>query len=171
MFKTPKLVVIILAAGFCMLMTGIGLAAEKKDMGGWERGSPYNQLYDVSELEKFRAWVVKVTEVIPMPGMSPGVALHVREGNSPGAEITVVHVCPTWFMKPSNIGLKPGDRIKIRGVWAEINGEDVFMAAKIKKGEYFALKVRLTKDGKPFWTMDSKELAAEREAAAPKKKK
>ena len=171
MFRMPKLGVIMMVAGFWMLSAGIGMAADKKDMGGWEIGSPYNRHYDVSEIEKFRAWVVKVTEVTPIPGMSPGVALHVREGNSPGAEITVVHVCPTWFIKPSSIGLKPGDRVKIRGVWAEINGEDVFMASKIKKGDYFSLKVRLTKDGRPFWTMDPKELAAEREVTAPDKKK
>jgi hypothetical protein len=158
-------------AGFWVLSHAIGITADKKDMGGWESGSPYNKLYDVSELERLRAWVVKVAETIPMPGMSPGVVLHVREGNSPGAEITVVHVCPTWFIKPGDIGLKPGDRIKIRGVWAEINGEDVFMAAKIKKGEYFSLKVRLTKNGRPFWTMDPQELAAERDAAAPEEKK
>jgi len=165
MFKRLKLGVIMLAAGFWLLNISTVMTADKQDMGGWEIGSPYNKHYDVSELEKFRAWVVKVTETIPMPGMSPGVALHVREGNTPGSEITVVHVCPTWFMEPSSIGLKPGDRVKIRGVWAEIDGKDIFMAAKIKKGEYFSLKVRLTKDGKPYWTMDPQELAAEREAA------
>jgi hypothetical protein len=171
MFKRLKLGVIILAVGFWLLNISMAMTADKKDMGGWEIGSPYNKHYDVSEVERFRAWVVKVAETVPMPGMSPGVALHVREGNAPGDEITVVHVCPTWFIKPSSIGLKPGDRVKIRGVWAEINGKDVFMASKIKKGDYFSLKVRLTKDGRPFWTMDPQELAAEREAAAPDKKK
>ena len=46
--------------------------------------------------------------------------------------------------------------------WAEIDGKDVFMASKIKKGDFFDLKVRLTKNGKPFWTMDPEELARER---------
>ncbi|MHC4792513.1 MAG: hypothetical protein ACYS8Y_13995, partial [Planctomycetota bacterium] len=127
MLKRSKLGVIILAVGFWLLNNSLAMTADKKDMGGWEIDSPYNKHYDVSEVETFRAWVVKVTETIPMPDMSPGVALHVREGNAPGAEITVVHVCPTWFIKPSSIGLKPGDRVKIRGVWAEINGQDVFM--------------------------------------------
>jgi hypothetical protein len=171
MFKRPKLGVIILALGFWLLNYNMAMTADKKDMGGWEIGSPYNKHYDVSEVERFRARIVKVTETIPMPGMSPGVVLHVREGNTPDAEVIVVHVGPTWFIKPSSIGLKPGDIVKIRGVWAEINGKDVFMASKIKKGEYFSLKVRLTKDGKPFWTMDPQELAAEREAAESDKKK
>ncbi len=171
MYQQVKVSVIIVAFGLWLLNAGICFADQKQNPGGWEIGSPYNQLYDASELESIRAWVVKVTEVVPMPGMSPGVALLVSEGNAPGSETIVVHICPSWFMKPSSIGLKPGDRVKIRGVWTEINGEDVFMASKIKKGEYFVLKVRLTKDGKPFWTMDPNELAAEREAAQPKEMK
>ena len=165
MYHRAKAAIIIVAIGLWLLNTSICFADQNQDMGGWEKGSPYNRHYDVSEVESFKAWVVKVTEVVPMPGMSPGVVLFVREGNTPGAETIAVHVCPSWFMSPKNIGLKPGDRIKIRGVWAEIDGKDIFMAAKIKKGEYFSLKVRLTKDGKPFWTMDPQELAAEREAA------
>ena len=49
------------------------LAEEKKDMQGWEIDSPYNRLYDVREYEKIRAWVIRVKEVIPMPGMSPAI--------------------------------------------------------------------------------------------------
>jgi hypothetical protein len=162
--RLNKLGLVILVVGVLLLDVGYCFAVDEKDMGGWEIGSLYNKHYDTRELEQLRAWIVKVTTVVPMPGMSAGVALHVREGNNPNSEIIVVHVCPTWFMGPSSIGLKSGDRVKIRGAWADINGEDVFMAAKIKKGNHFVLKVRLTKDGKPFWTMDPKELAAEREA-------
>jgi len=53
-------------------------------------------------------------------------------------------------------------RIKIKGVWAEINGKDVFMASKVKQDPDFEIiKVRLTKDGTPFWTMNSEQLAME----------
>jgi hypothetical protein len=137
-------------------------AGSQKDMGGWESGSPYNKFYDASELDSFKARIVKVTEVVPMPGMSRGVALHVKE--SPDDEVIVVHVCPTWYMKSGGIGLKRGDRVKVRGVWAEINGKDVFLASKIKKGNYFVLKVRLTKDGTPFWTMSEDEVNKEKTA-------
>ena len=65
----------------------------------------------------------------------------------------------------AGFALKRGDRIKIRGVWAEINGKDVFLAAEIKKGNFFVLKVRLTKDGTPFWSMSKEELALEKNAA------
>ncbi len=151
------------------ILTVVGLAATAvvaagapKEMGGWEPGSPYNRNYKASELDSFRAEVVKVMEVVPMAGMAPGVALQVKES---GEETVEVQVCPSWYIEPANIGLKRGDKVKIRGVWAEIDGRDVFLASKIKKGDYFTLKVRLTKDGTPFWTMSPEQLAKEKQSA------
>jgi hypothetical protein len=136
------------------------LAEEKRDMQGWEIDSPYNKLYDVREYEKIRAWVIRVKEVVPMPGMSPATALDVREGS----DVFEVQLCPTWYRKPSEIRLKKNERIKLKGVWAEINGKDVFIASKIKKDpDIEILKVRLTKDGTPFWTMTSEQVAMEME--------
>lgn len=128
-----------------------------KDMQGWEEDGSYNKLYKASELDKIKCKVKKVTEVVPMEGMSPAVALIVDDGD--GEEI-LVHVGPKWFLGDS-IGVKRGDTIKMRGSWADVDGEDVFMASKIKKGDFFELKVRLTKNGKPFWTMSPEELAME----------
>lgn len=156
---------ILLALGVVLLATASGTAQDDKNMGGWQLGSKYNQYYDAAELDAFKGWIVKVTEVTPIPGMSKGVALHIRESKDPDDEVIVVHLCPAWFMSTSAIGLKRGDRVKVRGVWAEINGEDVFMASKIKKGDFFALKIRLTKDGTPFWTMDADTLAKEQASA------
>ena len=133
-------------------------AEEKPDMKGWGIDDPYNKHYDVREFEKIRAWVVRVKEVIPMPGMSPATALEIREG----AYVHAVHLCPTWYRKPSEIRLKKNERIKVKGVWAEINGKDIFMASKVKKDPNTEIiKVRLTKDGTPFWTMTPERLAME----------
>ncbi len=133
-------------------------AEEKPDMKGWGIDDPYNKLYDVREFEKIRAWVVRVKEVVPMPGMSPATALDIREG----AYEYEVHLCPTWYRKPSEIRLKKNERIKLKGVWAEIDGKDIFMASKIKKDpDIEIIKVRLTKDGTPFWTMTPEQLAME----------
>lgn len=128
-----------------------------KDMGGWEEDGAYNKLYKASELDKLKCKVKKVTEVVPMKGMSPGIALIADDGDG---EEFLVHIGPKWYLGEST-GITRGDKLKIRGSWAEINGEDVFMASKIKKGDYFELKVRLTKNGKPFWTMSPEELAKE----------
>jgi hypothetical protein len=133
-------------------------AEEQRDMQGWGIDDPYNKLYDVREFEKIRAWVVRVKEVVPMPGMSPATALDVREG----AYIHEVHLCPTWYRKPSEIRLKKNERIKIKGAWAEIDGKDIFMASKVKKDpDTEIIKVRLTKGGTPFWTMTPQRLAQE----------
>ena len=128
-----------------------------KDMGGWEKEGAYNKLYKASELDKLKCRVKKVTEVVPLKGMSPGIALIADDGDG---EEFIVHVGPKWYLGDST-GISRGDKLKIRGSWAEIDGEDVFIASKIKKGDFFELKVRLTKDGTPFWTMTPEELAKE----------
>ena len=147
------LVLISVTLGFSYIQ-----AEEKRDMQGWEIDSPYNKLYDVREYEKIRAWVVRVKEIVPMPGMSPATALDVREGS----DVFEVHLCPTWYRKPSEIRLTKNERIKLKGAWAEVNGKDIFMASKIKKDpDTDIIKVRLTKDGTPFWTMTSEQIAME----------
>ena len=152
--------ILFVAAAFIILTAAGGGAEEKKDMQGWGIDDPYNQHYDVREFEKIRVWVIRVIEVVPMPGMSPGTAVIVRE--RAGSEEFEVQLCPTWYRKPSEIMLKKNDRVKLKGVWAEINGRDVFMASKIKKDPNIdIIKVRLTKDGTPFWTMTSEQLAQE----------
>ncbi len=151
-----KLILLILLS----LVIGISWAQaeEQRDMQGWGIDDPYNKLYDVREFEKIRAYVVRVREVVPMPGMSPATVLDVREG----AYIHEIHLCPTWYRKPSEIRLKKNERVKIKGVWAEINGKDIFMASKVKKDpDTDIIKVRLTKDGTPFWTMTPQQLAKE----------
>lgn len=155
------LTVIFFVIYFCIFFVAQAIAqGSPDDMKGWEIGSPYNKHYKVSELDNFRATVVDVIEVIPMEGMSPATAITVKESDDDAP--ILVHICPAWFAGKESVGLKRGDRLKIRGVWAEIEGRDVFMAAKIKKGDYYEFKVRLTRDGKPFWTMSQEELARER---------
>jgi hypothetical protein len=151
---------LLIAAASIILTVAGGSAEEKKDMQGWGIDDPYNQNYDVREFEKIRVWVIRVKEVVPMPGMSPATALDVKEELS--SEPFEVHLCPTWYRKPSEIMVKKNDRVKLKGVWAEINGKDVFMASKVKKDpDLEIVKVRLTKDGTPFWTMTSEQLAKE----------
>ena len=156
--KIQMLVLVKIISGLILLLTTSAGAEESFNMGGWGLNDPYNKHYDVKEFEKIRAWVKRIKTIVPMPGMPPGVALGVHDGGA-GFE---VHIAPVWFLKPHEIGIKPGDRIKIKGVWAEIKDEDVFIASKIKKGNFWELKVRLTKNGKPFWTMSPDELAKER---------
>jgi len=141
-----------------MLWIASAWAADPAEKKGWGVDDPYNKLFNSKEIEKIKAKVVKVMELVPMAGMSPATALEVQEGSS----FIVVHLCPVWFAKPADIGVKPGDPVTLRGCWAEINGKDVFLASKVRKGESQEFKVRLTKDGTPFWTMTPEQLAREK---------
>jgi len=134
-------------------------AEEKQDMGGWEIDSPYNRHYNIHEMDEFKGKVIKIMELEPMEGMSPAVAMIIRD--SDGEEV-LVHVGPRWFVNPKTMGIRANDPVKIRGAWAEINDREIFMASKIKKRntEIF-YKIRLTKDGTPFWTMTPEQLAQE----------
>ena len=153
-YRKSMLLALVFAAA---LFNGTICTADEDGMQGWGINDPYNKHYDVTKYEKFRAWVVGFKAEPPMPGMSPGTIMVVKTGT----QLIDVHICPTWFAKPGDIGVKKGDRVKIKGCRAEIDQKEVFMAAKVKKGNYFEFKVRLTKNGKPFWTLTPEELAGE----------
>ena len=100
---------VIIVAGF---IANSARAVDEKLMKGWEADSPYNKLYDVKEYEKFRAWVVGFKEEAPMQGMSPATIMIVKDGD----DLIDVHICPTWFAKPEDVGVRKGDRVKLKGV-------------------------------------------------------
>jgi hypothetical protein len=138
---------------------GSGFAGDTKNMGGWEIDGPYNQFYKSSERDRLKGDVEAFTEVVPLPGMSPGVALVLKDADG---DRVVIHLGPRWFVDPEGIGIRKGDQVKIKGAWAEIEGEDVFIAAKVKRSEFDEYKIRRTKDGFPFWCMSAEELAREK---------
>jgi hypothetical protein len=143
-----------------IVFTGNLFAADPpKDMGGWENGGKYDQYFRSGQRESFKGVVMGFKEIVPLPGMSPGIALLVKDASG---DVITVHLGPKWFVTPEDTGIKRDDQVKVKGVWAEIDGKDVFMAAKISKGEFFEYKLRLTKDGKAFWNMNPEELAKER---------
>jgi hypothetical protein len=132
-------------------------AAEKAGYGGWEVDSTYNGYYNSKERDSLKGQIVQFKEVTPLPGMDPGTAFILEEGG----EKTLVHLCPVAFSSADQTGIRKGTKTKVSGSWAVIDGQDVFMAAKIKQGDSFVFKVRLTKDGYPFWNMSPEELAKE----------
>jgi len=148
-----------------LLAAGLGLSAivgaaraEDRGLAGWEEGGKYDKHYNLAEYDSFKGTVEDIRDVTPMPGMAPGVMVIVRDRDD---ELVKVHLGPKSFVDLSSIGLKVGDDVKVKGAWAYINKEDVVMASKIKKGEYEEIKVRLTKNGKPFWSMTPEQLAKE----------
>ena len=131
---------------------------EQDGLKGWEADSEYNNFYNAKELDRIKGVITKFVEVTPLPGMAKGTALYLDEG---GGEKILVHICPSAYAEPDKTGLRKGVETKIRGSWAYIDEQDVFLASKIKQGEHFEFKVRLTSDGTPFWTMSPEQLAKE----------
>lgn len=132
-------------------------SAENAGYEGWEKDSPYNGYYNFKERDSLKGEILQFKEVTPLPGMAPGTAFILQEGD----EKILVHLCPVAFSDPTQTGIRKGIKTKVSGCWAVIDGQDVFIAAKVKQGENFSFKVRLTKDGRPFWSLSPEELAKE----------
>jgi hypothetical protein len=142
----------------CVFGFVIGYTQNKGGIEGWERDSIYNAYYDLALKEKLKGVVTDIRTVNPLPGMAPGVGLLVE---SPKYGAVSVHLGPRSFVDLNSIWNLKGAKVKVRGVWAEINNENVFLAYKVKS-ERYVLKLRRTRDGLPHWTMSPEELAKER---------
>ena len=150
-----------LIALFGILLMIPALANAADDISGWEVDSEYNELYDPKERDSIKGDILKFITVTPIKGMAPGTAFVLDEG---GGDQVVVHICPESYASSRETGLRRGDWVKVKGVWADIGDESVFLAAKIRKDNEYAFKVRLTSDGTPFWTMSPEQLAKEKAA-------
>ena len=145
---------------FVLCLFTLVAAAEKSGYTGWEKGSAYDGYYNYKERDSLKGKVVQFVEVTPLPGMDPGTAFILEEGG----EKIIVHLCPAAFSRADETGIRKDVTTKVSGSWAMIDGKDVLMAAKVKQGDSFSFKVRLTKDGTPFWSMNPEELAKEKAA-------
>ena len=150
-----------LALGICILGLDIGQTSHHRGEGieGWEKGSDYNKLYDPADMDQLQGFVMDFRSVIPLPGMSPGMAMLVRGTQG---EVVTVHLGPRSFIHLNSIKIKKGDKVTVKGVWAEIDGKNVFITSQVKGENFYVLKLRRTKDGTPYWTMSHEELARER---------
>ncbi len=135
-----------------------GCSSTQDDMTGWEKGSQYNKLYNAKEAERLKGVIKKFVEITPLPGMATGTGFILDDEG----EETLVHLCPKSFATAKETGLKKGLQVKVKGCFAEIGDDFVFMASKVKRTEHSEFKVRLTSDGTPFWTMSDEQLAKER---------
>jgi hypothetical protein len=159
MARLSRSIVFITLATFCIIsLHALPGRTTEPGITGWEADSKYNSHYDANEYDSFKGRFQEVMEVTPLPGMAPGYGIKVQDEDG---DTVKVHLGPKSFIDMDSINLKKGDKVKVKGVWADINGEEVFMASKVKKSEYVELKVRLTSDGTPFWTLSKEQLARE----------
>jgi len=157
--RTAMLVIVV--AAFLVGVTAVARAGSAPNpvYTGWEPGGEYNAQFATGDADTLKGRVTKIFDIVPLPGMATGVALQVEEKKDKGLE--TVQLGPKGFVDLASIGLRVGDEVKIAGVWIEMDGQDVMLAVKVKKGDQAQLKVRRTKDGFPYWAMSPEERARE----------
>jgi len=134
-------------------------AAEDRSITGWEMGGEYDRLYRPDQYTKIKGTLVEIIDVVPKPGMVLGLGMIVELRNN---ERVTVHFAPKWFARFLKYGFKSGDRVKVKGCWAEIDNKKVFLGSKVRNGEIFEMKFRRTKDGTPYWTLTPDEMIKEK---------
>ena len=144
---------------FSFQLQGVACAADEQDITGWERDSAYNRLYRVDQYQKLKGTVVEIIDVVPLNGMAPGLGMIILLNSG---EKATLHFAPKWFARLLTYGFKPGDPVKAKGCWVEIEGKKVFLASKVRNGEVFEMKFRRTKDGVPYWSLTSEEMIKEK---------
>mgnify|MGYP001823504772 CR=1 FL=1 len=158
MYQRLRLLVTLISISAIVVLTSV-ISIAGDGIEGWEVGSEYNDLYNPKERDSIKGTIVKLVKITPLPGMAKGTGLILDEG---GGDTVLIHICPQSFATARETGLKRGEWVKIKGAWADIGDDTVFIAAKIKKDGGYSFKIRLTSDGTPFWTMSAEQLAKER---------
>ena len=148
----------VLALAMCIFGLAMGYSEKATGIQGWEKDSTYNGLYDLDQKDKLKGVVMDIINLTPLSGMAPGVGLIVQ--SSKDGTVTV-HLGPRSFVNLNYLWNMKGADVKIRGVWAAIDNEKVFMAYKVKSKSH-VIKLRRTRDGTPHWTMSHEELTKER---------
>jgi hypothetical protein len=112
-YSRSAVIGLMLVLGMYIVGLGVSFAEEKGAIVGWEKDSAYNKLYDLDEWDSFKGNVVGFKKITPLKGMSPGVALLVRDGDSD--ETVTVHLGPSPFVNPNSISLRKGEKVKVSG--------------------------------------------------------
>ena len=150
-FLSLLLPVLVAASVFCF-PPAAAQAFFAGPMPGWQKGGQYDKLYDPAAYATLKGVLDAYEAVTPLPGMVKGLALRMT---TKGGEKVLVHLGPDKYLDFLPEVIRVGDRIKVKGAFARVDGKKVFMASKIRKGEVFELKLRSTRTGSPYWDMDS----------------
>jgi len=115
---------------WALVVSDLCYGAEKSDMGGWEWGGPYNRLYVASERDKFkeRSWRSRTSPLFP------GCR---REWPSSSGVRTAIRW--KFILAPDGssiqeMGIRKGDKVTLKGCWAEVGNKEVFLTPRCRKG-------------------------------------
>lgn len=152
----------------CALIALLALstaAFAEEEYKGWGAESEFEALYDTWEHDRVKGKFVKFKDITPLDGMAEGIAIEVR--NRDDDQIVTGILGPKDYvgMDHMDYPLRKGDKIKLYGAWAEVDGQEMMIATKIKYKDDSQYKVRRTKDGVAYWNMSAEVREAELKAS------
>ncbi len=103
------------------------------------------RMYDPSKAETISGKVTSIEEFASRRGAGTGVILKVNSGS----DTLAVHLGPKWFLDKQEMKFATGDAVEIKGIKTVRRGQDIFIAAEVKKGSE-VLKLR-DEQGIPLW--------------------
>lgn len=112
------------------------------------RGPGAGRMYDASKEITVTGEVTAVEHIASRGRMQQGqgVGLKLKTGE----ETVLVHLGPQWYLdRQSGMKIAAGDTVEIRGAKAFRRGEEVLIAAEVKRGQD-VLKLR-DENGAPAW--------------------
>jgi hypothetical protein len=142
--------VFVIIAGVVVAEPGWGPGAGPGNCNGCGRGPGQGmggagRMYDPAKVEVVAGQVVSLDQIEGRRGPGTGVVLTMKTGS----ETLSVHLGPQWFMDKQDMKLAAGDSVEIKGAKSTRRGENVFLAAEVKKGGA-VLKLR-DENGVPVW--------------------
>lgn len=161
MLATPTNRIILLAVATLLLalaLPGQAGALVFDPAPGWEKGGEYDRFYDPGKFETIKGELLGYETIRPLPGMSPGLAARVRDRDG---RVVTAHLGPETYVGFLPEVLHPGASVKLKGAFATVAGQPVFMASKIRNAEVFELKLRSTRTGSPYWDLSRAEMIEE----------
>jgi hypothetical protein len=115
--------------------------------GGWGKRSEYNRKYDPKTTTEIKGEIIKIEEITPVKGMSPGIHILLKKENE---ETVSVHLGPKWYLDEQDILFKPGDKVEVTGSKITIDYKPAVIAREIKN-EKRTLTLR-DENGIPEWS-------------------
>jgi hypothetical protein len=108
-------------------------------------GNEYHRMYDPAKVETIKGQVASVEQISGRRGRGSGVVLNLKTET----ETLSVHLGPSWYVDKQATKIAAGDIIEISGARTALNGQNIFLAAEVKKGNEI-LKLR-NENGVPLW--------------------
>jgi len=113
--------------------------------GSWGSSGKYQELYRSGSKGMFEGKVLRMSDVVPLSGMEPGMQIKLRGENG---EIDV-HLGPRWFVMQRDMLFTKGEPVVVVGVTIRLGDKPTVVADEIRRGDRKIILRELT--GRPVW--------------------